>query len=210
MGPRRGAASTRWRPAAPTRRICPMCVSALPANRRRARRSAVRRRYVIVAVPSHGLRAVVRAAAPHIPSRRGARERHEGPRDRHAAADVGSDRRRNRRTASRRRAVGSELCRRKSRGSCRRRSSPRRPMRRPCASVQEEFRGPTLPPLRIRRRRRRRGRRGAEEHHCDRGRRRSSRCISATTRWRRSSRAASPRFRGWPARWAGGARRWPA
>ena len=64
---------------------------------------------VVSAIPSHGCRAVMRAAAPLSRAGRDRRQRDEGARGRHAAADVRSDRAGSWAGASGRRAVGSEL-----------------------------------------------------------------------------------------------------
>ena len=57
-----------------------------------------------------GCAASFASAAPHIPRGRGARQRDQGHRNRLAAADVGGHPRGDRRAASGRRVVGSELC----------------------------------------------------------------------------------------------------
>ena len=61
---------------------------------------------VVSAVPSHGCRAVMRAAAPHLGAARDDRQRDQGTRGRHAAADVGSHR-----PGARQRRVRSSCCR---------------------------------------------------------------------------------------------------
>ncbi len=139
---------------------------------------------VVSALPSHGCRAVLRAAAPIIAAARDRRERDERSRDRHAAADVGSDRAGARHGASGGRALGSEL---------RGRGGPRTSDGGPCRVDIEagHWTGPggipraVLSPVRVAGRRRRRDRRGHEERHRD--RRRSGRGTRAwdTTRWRR-------------------------
>ena len=153
---------------------------------------------VIVAVPSHGLRRVMVAAAPHLPA---------------AATIVSTTKGLEEGTLLRM----SELLARTP--------AARIPVAvlsgpsfasevakglptavvvasadaRTVALVQEEFRGPVPPAVRQRRRGRRRDRRRAEERDRDRGRCRRGHGAWATTRRRRWSRAAWPRSRGSPA-----------
>ena len=166
--------STRCRRAAPTPSYLPDIT--LPDGVvGHARRSPTRSRdaeLVVSAVPSHGCRAVMRARRRSLRRERRHRQRDEGARGRHAAADVGSDRR-----GSRARRIRSSCCRgrasrSKSRASCRPRSSPRRATPTAIELVQARVPRPVLPAVRQRRRRRRRDRRRAEEHHRDRRRRR--------------------------------------
>ena len=81
---------------------------------------------VVVVTPSHGTRAVLRAAAPHLRPSAVDRQRDEGPRGGHAPARDGSDRARRRgpRIPSSRSRGRASLARWRS--SCRRPSAPRR------------------------------------------------------------------------------------
>ena len=168
-------------------------------------------RHVIVAVPSHGLRARdARGRAASIPPDAVLVSATKG-----IEADTLQRMSEVMHERDRRRAIRSSCCpgralRRKWRGSCRRRSSRRRQMRAAVRPVQDEFRGPAF---------RLYGSddvvgveigaalkniiaiaAGVVESHGPRAQR----------AWRRSSRAASRRSRGWRARWAAGAKRWPA
>ena len=165
-------------------------------------------RHVIVAVPSHGLRAVVRAAAPHIPAGCRARVGHEGPRDRHAGADVGS-------AASRRRATVTRSWR------CRVRASPQKSRaaadgarrrvdrrgRRPCRAGRVPRAAASACTDRTTSSASKSARRSRTSSRSPPAS--SSRWSWGTTRWRRSSRAAWRRSRASRARWAGGAKRSP-
>ena len=86
----------------------------------------------------------MRAAAPLLAPRADDRQRHQGARGRHAAADVGSHR-----AGARARSVRSSCCRvrasrSRSRSSCRPRCSRRRSTPRATELVQAEFRGPSF------------------------------------------------------------------
>ncbi len=99
---------------------------------------------VVSALPSHGCRAVMRVGGSPHRAARDRRQRHEGSRDRHAAADVGSDRAGARHGASGGRAVGSELRGRGGARNVRRRSLPRRRRRRPPAWSRKSSAGRTF------------------------------------------------------------------
>ena len=108
------------------------------ADRRARGRRSPARTFVVVAVPSHGLRAVVAARPAPFLRGRGPRQRDQGPRGRLAAADVAGASRGDRRGAAGRRALGAELrargrARAADRGARRRRATRRR--RRTCRTT---------------------------------------------------------------------------
>ena len=153
---------------------------------------------VVVAIPSHAMRAVARAMTPLLRPGAIVVSVAKGLEQDTLLPHVGGDG-----AGDRRARIRSSCCRGRAspsrwRANCRRPCRSRRADLAAAERVQDEFRGRLVPPLRDDGRRRRGDRRRAEERRSRLRPAWSKASASATTRWRRSSRAGSPRSRGWP------------